>query len=171
MPAPRDYGLAVVFRDLDGDGFPDLYVSNDYASPDRMWINDGRGRFRAADPLKLRHTSFNSMGIDVADLDRDGLDDILVVDLLAPQHERRMRQLAKTPPDPRERDAIAGRPQYNRNMLFMSRPGADFAETALMAGIAATGWSWTPVFLDVDLDGYEDLLVTSGFGFDGRARS
>jgi len=166
MPAPRDYGLAVVFRDLDGDGFPDLYVSNDYASPDRMWINDGHGRFRAADPLKLRHTSFNSMGIDVADVDRDGLDDILVVDLLAPQHERRMRQLAKTPPDPRERDAIAGLPQYNRNMLFMGRPGADFAETALMAGIAATGWSWTPVFLDVDLDGYEDLLVTSGFGFD-----
>ena len=166
MPAPRDYGLAVVFRDLDGDGFPDLYVSNDYASPDRMWINDGHGHFRAADPLKLRHTSFNSMGIDVADVDRDGLDDILVVDLLAPQHERRMRQLAKTPPDPRERDAIAGRPQYNRNMLFMGRPGADFAETALMAGIAATGWSWTPVFLDVDLDGYEDLLVTSGFGFD-----
>ena len=60
MLPPRDWGLAVVFRDLAGDGFPDLYISNEYASPDRLLINDGRGQFRAISPLKLRHASFNS---------------------------------------------------------------------------------------------------------------
>ena len=166
MAPPRDWGLAVVFRDLDGDGFPDLYVSNDYASPDRLWINDGQGHFRAIGPLQLRHTSFNSMGIDVADVDRNGLDDILVVDLLATRHERRLRQLGKTPPDPRARESVTGRPQFNRNMLFLGRPAGAFVEAALQSGLAASDWSWSPVFLDVDLDGYEDLLVTSGFEFD-----
>ncbi len=166
MAPPRDWGLAVVFRDLDGDGFPDLYVANDYASPDRVWINDGRGHFRPIGPLNLRHTGYNSMGIDVADVDRDGLDDILVVDLLATRHERRMRQLGKTPPDPRERESLTGRPQFNRNMLFLGRPGGAFVEAALLSGIAASEWSWCPVFLDVDLDGYEDLLITNGFEFD-----
>ena len=66
----REWGLAVVFRDLNGDGFPDLYVSNDFASPDRLWFNDGRGHFRAAPSQALRHTCFNSMGIDVTDVDR-----------------------------------------------------------------------------------------------------
>lgn len=108
MPMMRDWGLAVVFRDLNGDGAPDLYVSNDFASPDRLWFNDGRGHFRAAPPQALRHTCFNSMGIDVADVDRDGFDDILVVDLLATRHERRLRQLGKTPPDQRPAKASRG---------------------------------------------------------------
>ena len=167
-PAPllREWGLAVVFRDLDGDGFPDLYVSNDFASPDRLWFNDGRGHFRAAPSQALRHTCFNSMGIDVADVDRDGRDDLLVVDLLATRQERRMRQLGKTPPDPRARESITGRPQFNRNMLFLGRPGGRFVEAALNAGIAASDWSWCPVFLDVDLDGHEDLLISNGFEYD-----
>ena len=166
MPMMRDWGLAVVFRDLNGDGAPDLFVSNDFASPDRLWFNDGRGHFRAAPPQALRHTCFNSMGIDVADVDRDGFDDILVVDLLATRHERRMRQLGKTPPDPTARESLTGRPQFNRNMLFLGRPGGRYVEAALGAGLAASEWSWCPVFLDVDLDGYEDLLVSNGFEYD-----
>ena len=165
-PMTRDWGLAVVFRDLDGDGSADLYVSNDFASPDRLWFNDGRGHFRAAPPQTLRHACFNSMGIDVADVNRDGHDDILVVDLLATRHERRMRQLGKTPPDPVARESLTGRPQFNRNMLFLGRPGGRYVEAALSAGLAASDWSWCPVFLDVDLDGYEDLLVSNGFEYD-----
>lgn len=162
----REWGLAVVFRDLNGDGFPDLYVSNDFASPDRLWFNDGQGHFRAAPPQALRHTCFNSMGIDVADVDRDGFDDLLVVDLLATRQERRLRQLGKTPPDPVARESLTGRPQFNRNMLFLGRPGGRFVEAALSAGLAASEWSWCPVFLDVDLDGHEDLLVSNGFEYD-----
>ena len=166
MFMPREWALAVVFRDLDGDGDPDLYVSNDFASPDRLWLNDGRGRFRAAPAHALRHTAYNSMGIDVADVDHDGLDDLLVVDLLATRQERRLRQLGKTPPDPRARESLTGRPQFNRNMLFLGRPGGRYVEAALAAGLAASDWSWCPVFLDVDLDGHDDLLVSNGFEYD-----
>lgn len=166
MPPPRDWGLAAMFRDLNGDGAPDLYVCNDNASPDRVWINSGRGTFRALEPLKLRHTSRSSMGIDMADVNRDERDDIVVLDMLAREHSRRMRQLVRDHSDPLEFEQIEAQPRYNRNMLFLQRPDGSFAEIALMAGVSATDWSWCPVFLDVDLDGYEDLLVSNGFSFD-----
>ena len=83
IPPFRDWGLAVMFRDLNGDGAPDLYVCNDNASPDRVGINSGQGACRLIAPWMLRHTSRSSLGIDFADVDRDGYDDILVVDMLA----------------------------------------------------------------------------------------
>jgi len=89
-----------MFRDLNGDGAPDLYVCNDNVSPDRIWINSGKGTFRLIDPLSFRHTSRSSMGIDFADIDRDGYDDIIVVDMLAREHRKRMTQLVKDVPDP-----------------------------------------------------------------------
>lgn len=162
----RDWGLAAMFRDLNGDGAPDLYVCNDNASPDRVWINSGRGTFRAIDLLALRHTSRSSMGIDMADVNRDGRDDIFVLDMIAREHSRRMRQLVRDHSPPEEFEQIAARPRYNRNMLFLQRADGSFAEVALMAGVPATGWTWCPIFLDVDLDGYEDLLVSNGFSFD-----
>ena len=70
--APLDWGLTATFRDLNGDGLPDLYVCNDYWTPDRVWINDGQGHFRAIDRLALRHTPASSMGVDFADLNRIG---------------------------------------------------------------------------------------------------
>ncbi len=167
IPPYRDWGLAAMFRDLNGDGIPDLYVCNDNASrADRVWINSGKGTFRAIDPLMLRHTSRASMGIDFADIDRDGHDDFIVLDMLAREHAKRMTQLFKDPPDPQERERIDARPRYGRNMLFFGRPDGSYAEAALRAGVAASDWSWCPVFIDVDLDGYEDLLVTNGFEFD-----
>ncbi|MBI4325231.1 MAG: VCBS repeat-containing protein [Chloroflexi bacterium] len=162
----RDYGLAVMFRDLNGDGVPDLYVCNDNASPDRAWINSGRGTFRAIEPWKLRHTSRSSMSLDFADIDRDGHDDLIVLDMLARTHEKRMTQLFKDVPDAQERERIDARPRYSRNTLFFGRPDGSFAEAAFWAGVAASDWSWCPVFLDVDLDGYEDLLIANGFEFD-----
>lgn len=77
-----------------------------------------------------------------------------------------MRQLGKTPPEPRARESLTGRPQFNRNMLFLGRPGGRYVEAALAAGLAASDWSWCPVFLDVDLDGHDDLLVSNGFEYD-----
>lgn len=166
IPPYRDWGLSVMFRDLNGDGAPDFYVCNDFASPDRIWINTGQGKFRAIDPLKIRHTSRSSMGIDFADLDRDGHDDMIVLDMLARQHQKRMMQLVKDATDAQLQDQIEARPVYSRNTLFFGRPDGSFYEAALMAGVAATDWSWCPIFLDVDLDGYEDLLVSNGFSFD-----
>lgn len=166
MLPPRDWGLAVAFRDLNADGAPDLYVCNDNASPDRVWINSGRGTFRMLDPLKLRHTSRSSMGVDFADINRDGLDDFIVLDMLARDPARRMTQLARDYSERAVVESAAEIPRFNRNTLFLGRRDGTFAETALLAGVAATDWSWCPVFLDVDLDGYEDLLVSNGFAFD-----
>ena len=162
----RDWGLAAMFRDLNGDGAPDLYVCNDNASPDRIWMNSGTGTFRAADPLAFRHTSRSSMGVDIADVNRDGRDDIFVLDMFAREHGRRMMQLVRDHSPPEEFEQIGARPRYNRNALHLQRADGSFAEVGLMAGLAASDWSWCPIFLDVDLDGYEDLLVSNGFAFD-----
>lgn len=166
VPPFRDWGLAVMFRDLDGDGLPDLYVCNDNASPDRVWMNTGQGTFRLIDPLKFRHTSRSAMGLDIADVDRDGHDDILVLDMLARDHGKRMTQLVRDLPDAQARERIEEQPRYNRNTLFLGQPDGSYVETAFMAGVAASDWSFCPVFLDVDLDGYEDLLISNGFAFD-----
>jgi len=164
---PFDWGLSVMFRDLNGDHAPDLYVCNDFKSPDRVWINDGRGRFRALPLAGLRHTSLSSMGVDVADLNRDGHDDLLVVDMLSVDHYRRLTQRMEFKPEHLPPGAVLTRPQYPRNTLFLGRGDGTYAELACIAGLEATEWSWTPVFIDVDLDGYEDLLVSNGFERDG----
>ena len=166
IPPYRDWGLAVMFRDINGDGLPDLYVCNDNTSPDRIWINQGRGRFRELETLKMRHTSRSAMGVDFADVNRDGFDDFFVVDMLARDHRFRMTQLVRDRPTAAEIEHSEGRPQFNRNTLFLGGSGGHFTEVAWMAGLAASDWTWSTLFLDVDLDGYEDLLVTNGFEFD-----
>ena len=162
----RDWGLAVMFRDINGDGLPDLYVCNDNTSPDRVWINQGRGRFRELDALKLRHTSRSAMGVDFADINRDGYDDFFVVDMLAREHRFRMTQLVRDRPTSAELEVSEMRPQFNRNTLFLGSRGGYFTDVAWMAGLAASDWTWSTLFLDVDLDGFEDLLLTNGFEFD-----
>ena len=164
---PFDWGLSVMFRDFNGDGLPDIYVCNDFSSPDRIWINQGKGRFQAISRLAIRETCRSSMGIDVADVNRDGFDDFFVVDMLSRDHIRRHTQRVELHPQSTLPGQIDNRPQYGRNMLYLNRGDGTYAELAQMAGLEATEWSWTPMFLDVDLDGYEDLLVSNGFERDG----
>jgi len=164
---PLDWGLSVMARDLNGDGLPDLYVCNDFFSPDRIWINRGQGRFQAIPRLAMRQSPLSSMGVDVADVNRDGFDDIYVVDMLSPDHVRRNTQRIDLRPERSLPGEIDNRPQYGRNMLYLNRGDGTYAEIAQMLGLEATEWSWTPLFLDVDLDGFEDLLVSNGFERDG----
>ena len=164
--AAHDWGLAVAFRDVNGDLAPDLYVCNDFSSPDRFWINDGRGRFRAVPRLAVRHTSRSSMGIDFADINRDGHDDMLVLDMLARQQARRLVHLDKEKPIPIVIGKFDDRPRYNRNALLVSRGDGTWLEAANYAGLEASDWSWAAAFMDVDLDGLEDVLITNGFSFD-----
>lgn len=159
---PRDWGLSASFRDLNADGLPDLYVCNDYWTPDRLWINAGDGRFRAAPAEALRHTSENSMGVDFADLDGDGHVDFLVLDMLSRNPALRRRQALAQTPQPRQPGAFLDRPQVMRNTLFLNRGDGTFAEIADFAGLAASDWSWQPLFLDVDLDGDEDVVISAG---------
>jgi len=161
--APYEWGLAAMFRDLNGDGAPDLYVCNDLNSPDRIWINDGKGGFRAIARTAIRKTSWFSMGVDFGDLNRDGHDDFLVTDMLSRDPVRRQVDAAMRGVLPEDFTGVEARPQTARNTLFAGRGDGTFAEIAWYAGLAATEWSWSPVLLDVDLDGYEDILVTTGF--------
>jgi hypothetical protein len=162
---PYDWGLSVMFRDLNGDGRPDLYVCNDFDSPDRIWINQGSARFQELPENALRSTSKYSMGVDVADIDRDGYDDIFVLDMLSRDHVTGLTRADRAAdnanlPDPRARR------QVMRNSLQLNRQDGSYSEIALLAGLEASDWSWCPIFLDVDLDGYEDLLITTGHARD-----
>jgi hypothetical protein len=163
---PMDLSLSVVMRDINGDGVPDIYVCNDFQTPDRIWINDGRAHFRALPRLAMRQSSNFSMGVDFADIDRDGRDDFIVVDMLSRWHALRMTQMIETNLTPQLPGDIENRPQIRRNTMFWNRGDGTYAELANFAGVDASDWSWTPAFLDVDLDGYEDLLVSNGHAFD-----
>ncbi len=159
---PRDWGLHVQFHDLNGDGAPDIYVCNDLYTPDRIWINDGHGKFRALDRLALRCTSTFSMGADFADIDRDGFVDFFVVDMLSREHAKQLTQVPMSRPFVSPIGMFDNRPQMRRNTLQRNRGDGTFAELSYFAGVEASEWSWGPIFLDVDLDGYEDILVTNG---------
>ena len=164
--APMDWGLTVTFRDINGDGAPDIYVCNDFWTPDRIWLNNGHGQFRALPTLALRHTSASSMGIDFADINRDGALDFFVLDMLARDHRWRRRQMLSQRPTMTAVGEIDTRLQIMRNTLFLNRGDTTFAEIADYAGVEASDWSWSPIFVDVDLDGYEDLLISSGHAKD-----
>ena len=158
-----DWTLTAAFRDLNGDGLPDLYVCSDLASPDRIWINRGKGQFQMVRPTAIRKTSWFSMGVDFADLNRDGHDEIFVTDMLSRNHRLRQVQVGGHQPLITPVGAIENRPQVPRNTLFLNRGDGDYSEIAWFSGLPASDWSWSPVFLDVDLDGYEDLLISTGF--------
>lgn len=166
---PADWGLSALFRDLNGDGWPDLYVCNDFVHwKDRVWLNRAGAGFQAAPRTLFRNQSLSSMAVDAADINRDGLVDLFVVDMLSRDQERRAWQRPNTmasvlrPPihDPQFR------PEVPRNTLHVARAGGAFAEIAQFSGLAATEWSWSALFLDVDLDGWEDLLVANGNAHD-----
>lgn len=167
--APEDWGLSVCLRDLDGDGKPDIYVCNDFfRSRDRLWLGDGRGHFRAAPAEVIRGFPLSSMSIDVADVDRDGHDDFLVAEMLArdPVTRRIQRGNAPKPGLVLPIQDPAYRIEHPRNVLQRARGDGTFADVAWLSGLAATDWTWGAVFLDVDLDGWEDLLVATGNAHD-----
>lgn len=163
---PRDQGLTVAFRDLNADGYPDIYVCNDAFTPDRCWINDGHGHFRALPHLAWRSTSFFSMNCDFADLDRDGHDDFLVADMLSRDHRLALTQMSTMPPQSTHPGDLDTQFQMRRNTLFLSRGDGTYAEIANYAGLAGSEWTWSCLFLDVDLDGWEDVLISNGFFYD-----
>lgn len=165
---PLDWGLAAQFHDLNGDMLPDLYVCNDYFTPDRFWFNRGAGIFQEAAPRALRHTSFSSMGVDCADVDRDGHPDIFVVDMLSRSRVQKQVQVGDFAPVHAKPGEMWDTPQYPQNSLYLNRGGGEFSEIGFFAGLEASEWSWCPIFLDVDLDGWEDLVISTGHARDLR---
>lgn len=157
-----DWGLTASFRDVNGDLRPDLYVCNDYWSQDRFWINQGQGVFRAIAPTAWRSMSASSMGVDFADIELDGDLDFLTVDMLSRDPALRKRQKEAQDPRTVNPPGMLARPQGMRNMLFVDRGDRTYAEVAYFAGLEASDWSWSPIFLDVDFDGDDDLLISAG---------
>ncbi|HUS36147.1 MAG TPA: FG-GAP-like repeat-containing protein [Verrucomicrobiae bacterium] len=164
--APWDQSLSVMFRDLNEDGALDIYLCADAATPDRIWINNGKGKFRAAPTSAIRKTSYFTMGVDAADIDRDGHDDIFMVDMLSRSHLKRITQQGTMHPQPNVLTEITPRFQLRRNVLLCGDGRGNFTEIGNYSGLAASDWTWSCVFLDVDLDGWEDVLVTNGFEHD-----
>ena len=162
----EDFGLAAMFADLNGDGAPDLYVVNDFEDPDQIWLNDGHGRFRLAPWYAMRSTSNAGMAVDVGDVDRDGRPDLFEVDMLS-QDTRRLKTQIPTHTALSPRPGLGeARLQMQRNTLQLNRGDGSFAEIARLAGVGASGWSWSTLFLDVDLDGWEDILIGTGHRWD-----
>lgn len=160
---PLSYGLSVVVSDINGDLWPDLYISNDYIEDDYLYINQKNGTFVESIRSYLTHTSYASMGADIADINNDLLPDIYTLDMLAEDNYR--QKVLKGPEDYQfyTQLRIDGfHEQYMRNMLHLRR-GRDYIEIGQIAGVSNTDWSWAALFADLDQDLYKDLIVTNGY--------
>ena len=158
------YGLCAAIADINGDGLSDIYISNDYAIPDYLYINNGDGTFTNKINTTLEHFSLYSMGNDVADINNDGHQDIFTLDML-PEDNRRQKLLQSA--DNYEGFNINVRNglhyQYMRNMLHINNANGTFSEIGQLAGVSNTDWSWAPLLADYDNDGWKDLFVTNGY--------
>ena len=158
------YGLGAGIADLDKDGWPDIYVSNDYGVPDYLYINNKNGTFTNKIQESVGHTSNFSMGNDVADINNDALPDIMTLDML-PEDNKRQKLLFA--PDNYEKFDLSFRSgfyyPYMRNMLHLNNGNGTFSEIGQLAGVSNTDWSWAPLFADYDNDGWKDLYITNGY--------
>ena len=156
-----DYGLGVVWWDLDDDGWPDIYVANDYTGPDRLYRNNHNGTFTDVSRMCLPHTPWFSMGCDIGDVNNDGRMDLFGSDMAGTSH-----YAAKMAMGDMEDSAWflewAEPRQYMRNALYLNTGTVRFQEVAFLYGISASDWTWSPRFGDYDNDGRIDLLVTNG---------
>ena len=163
------YGLGVAVTDLDRDGWPDLYVTNDFLSNDLVWINKRDGTFTNQAARYMKHTSFNAMGVDVADYSNDGLVDVMAVDMLPPDNYRRKLMYPGGNYDKFHLALELGyQAEYVRNTLQLNEGVSPdgtpvFSDVGQLAGVEATDWSWAPLLADLDNDGYKDLFVTNGY--------
>jgi hypothetical protein len=157
------YGLGVVASDLDMDGCPDLYIANDFQENDFLYYNNCDGTFTESITTATGHTSHASMGVDAADFDNDGRPDLVVLDML-PEREDILKTSENAEGyDIEQLKRRAGyHAQYARNTLQLNRGKRRFSEIGQLAGVAATDWSWAPLFADLDNDGLKDLFVTNG---------
>ncbi|HEY4988835.1 MAG TPA: VCBS repeat-containing protein, partial [Opitutaceae bacterium] len=156
-------GHSAIWWDYDGDGWPDLYVANDFAAPDKLYHNNRDGTFADVINSVVPHMSYSSMGSDLGDVNNDGRVDFFVADMAPTTHQKAQRTVAvmssylEDPPD-----SSTAAPQVMRNALYINTGTGRCLEAACMAGLEATDWTWAARLEDLDNDGRLDLVVTNG---------
>ncbi|MBK9109164.1 MAG: CRTAC1 family protein [Saprospiraceae bacterium] len=165
------FGLSVTIGDFFNDGYPDIYIANDYDYGDFLYVNNGNGTFQNVSTLAMKHISNFSMGADAADINNDGWLDIFVADMTPEDHYRNKTNMSAMSPETFWKFANSGHNfQYMFNTLQLNQGNGLFSEIGLMAGVAKTDWSWSVLFSDFDLDGFKDLYITNGILRDIRNR-
>ncbi len=169
------YGLGVSVSDFNMDGWPDIYVSNDFVSNDDFWLNNKNGTFSNTLDHSTKHQSYSSMGSDAADINNDGKIDFATVDMM-PEDNFRKKQIYSFMNNERyqEERNLGYSPEFSRNMLQLNNGNYYNGDTAIpyfseigqLAGISETDWSWSILFADFNNDGYKDLHITNGIGRD-----
>ena len=161
------YGLGVSLTDINEDGWPDLYVTNDYLTNDHLYINNSDGTFSEKLSQYFKHTSHFAMGNDIGDVNNDGLPDVIAVDMLPDDHYRRKLMFGATQYNKFYYAVNHGYAyQYMRNTLQLNNGNGSFSEIGQMAGIYKTDWSWAVLLADLDNDEFQDIFITNGFGKD-----
>ena len=169
------YGLGVSVSDFNNDGWPDIYVSNDFISNDELWLNNKNGTFTNTLNQSTRHQSYSSMGCDAADINNDKLIDFATVDMQPQDNERKKITSNFMNYDRYEAErSLAYSPEFMRNMLQLNNGNYFLKDTAMpffseigqLANISETDWSWSILFADFDNDGYKDVHITNGIGRD-----
>jgi hypothetical protein len=158
------YALGVMASDLDNDGWTDIFVSNDFAAPNYYYRNKGDGTFENIGAKMFKHSSRFSMGADIADINNDGRYDIYTTEMMAEDNRRQKTNMASMSTELfwtfiKENYGY----QYMHNSLQLNQGDAPFSEIAYLAGVATTDWSWSPLLVDFDNDGYKDIFVSNGF--------
>ncbi len=166
----RSFGLSLsaTIGDLNHDGWPDIYVSNDFSTPDYMFINNQDGSFTDHLKQSTKQTSFYGMGVDIADFNNDALLDIIQVDMMAKDNRRAKANMASMNPNLFWGTVNAGfHYQYMHNQLQvnngnLAKGKPDFSNISKLANISSTDWSWGPLFADLDNDGWKDIFISNG---------
>jgi enediyne biosynthesis protein E4 len=168
-------GLGVVVSDFNKDGYPDIYISNDYIKNDLLWLNNKNGTFSNCIASAIKHQSYSSMGTDAADINNDNLPDVITLDMQPETNERKKMMYSFLNNQRHELEMAKGyEPQYIHNMLQLNngirqinnRYEPFFSEIGEMTGIAETDWSWSVLAADFDNDGFKDIHITNGLGRD-----
>ncbi len=163
------YGLGLAITDINNDWYPDIIVCNDFDEPDHVFVNQKDKTFKDETQNYFKHTSNYSMGNDVGDFNNDGLMDYISVDMAFDTHERsKMNMASMTPAKFWARVKLGWGYQYMHNMLHLNTGKGVYQEIAQFSGIAKTDWSWAPLFMDIDMDGWQDLFITNGYKRDTK---